>query len=108
MLETLGQSPTASSLQDMMAEADIDGDGGVTLAEMLKILPPLTDAALVRADGRRMGRVGTISELIRHVFRRPAVRYAPAIFRFPPPRHDFPPSLRACAARLGLSLSRAL
>ena len=37
MLETLGQSPTASSLQDMMAEADIDGDGGVTLAEMLKI-----------------------------------------------------------------------
>ena len=37
MLETLGQSPTASSLQDMMAEADIDSDGGVTLAEMLKI-----------------------------------------------------------------------
>jgi len=31
-------------------------------------LPPLTDAALVRADGRRMGRVGTISELIRRVF----------------------------------------
>ena len=37
MLETLGQSPTASSLQEMMAEADIDSDGGVTLAEMLKI-----------------------------------------------------------------------
>ena len=37
-MRSLGQNPTESELQDMINEADADGDGGIEFAEFLNLM----------------------------------------------------------------------
>ena len=71
-------------------------------------LPPLTDAALVRADGRRLGPIGNICVEFRHVGRRSGQRFSFCACNFPAVLPTFAPFSRAPAPASHIAASRAV